>query len=175
MCHLGSNFILFTAMTFVFMLVVLVFPIVFLLGMTPTINQIIASLSFAFGNIVSVGLLFGPKALIVLSGEDLQFDGKKPKGVGSQIAPGAQAYEATAASTSESSDPIFANTKEAFKGKNLDERSQICRAQIEQWRALLLQIEARESSNTKGSSTNKVSHIAASEALPDLEKDEIPL
>ena len=145
-------------MTFVFMLVVLVFPIVFLLGLAPVVNQIIASLSFALGNIVAIGLLFGEKALVVLNGHDIDLiNGAVPVRRSARIADTKYNTE----NTQSPSEPIFANVKEAFKAiKDLDERSNLCREQLKQWEALLMQIETRDSSNSgPSSSTNNARSI----------------
>jgi len=152
------------AMTFVFMLVILVFPIIFLLGLEPVVNQIIASLSFAIGNIVAIGLLFGPKALIVVNGDDIDLNGKKvQKGRSGKIAATTVDIDPEAHET----EPKFANVKEAFKAiKNLDQRARMCREQMTQWEKLLMQLEMRDSSNTNHSSSNVHTHSKHSKGEP---------
>jgi hypothetical protein len=158
-----------SAMTFMFMLMILLFPIIFLLDLIPYVNQIIASLSFAIGNMVAASLLFVPKALLLFAGEDVDLTGQVKN---HKINKSAKDNRNKVAVTSdnaaeEDSEPIFANVKEAFSNKSLDQRSQICRTQIEKWRAMLLQIESRESSHSKDSSVASRSVVSNTDDVND--------
>eukprot|EP01035_Chromulina_nebulosa_P019616 gene19616-25525_t len=67
------------AITFILMLSVLVFPIVFLLGLEPVIYQIIATVSFGVAAIVTVNAIFLPKAISILSSKENHINLKHKK------------------------------------------------------------------------------------------------
>ena len=144
-----------SAMTIIVMICVMVFPIIFLLNLDPAVNQLIASLAFAVADVASISILFGPKVLTLVAGADLdgldikkkspkvaiddggEDDGKLEKKSG-RMGPGEVAK-------GQKGDLRYADG-DIHKIKNLDERANICRQQVDKWRAMLVQIEERISS-----------------------------
>jgi len=155
-------------MTFVFMVAVLVFPIVFLLGLVPVVNQIIASLAFAIANIVAIGLLFGSKALIVMNGDDLDFNaGNKAPGDARMSFARQNSRIADVDYTNPNQTKLeFASISEAFKKvKNYDQRAQMCREQMREWERLLMQVEMKDSSASGTTSKNGVSRSGVKSSM----------
>lgn len=124
------------------MLALLVFPIVFLLGLISYINQIIASLAFGLGTIVPLSLLFAPKAMILQGGGDVDKNLKVNKSAGSKV-------HDVEPDNNDTGELVLA--KDLVRHGTLDERALLCRRQIEQWKALLMKTEERSST---GSHTN---------------------
>ena len=147
------------AMTFLTMLAILVFPIIFLLGMNPEINIVVASLAFSVGDIFAMTILFGPKAMILLKGGDIGKDMKivYASASGRVIPTETDTHVATYSGGNTRSEALIANAEIAFKGKSKDVISVLCREQIERWRALLLQNDQSTSSSHRDTSRNNQS------------------
>ena len=77
-CFLISFWLLYyLAMTLICVVSALVFPLVFLIEMEPAPRQLIASVSIAAICMVSLGIMFWPKILGVVEGEDLNWSAMK--------------------------------------------------------------------------------------------------
>jgi hypothetical protein len=148
-----------------------VFPIIFLLNLDPAVNQLIASLSFAFADIAAMAILFVPKVFTLLDGADL--DGldikkKSPKIAIDDVQDNARVEKKRSFKGNPgqvaSGDLLFAESI-LHKVKDLDERAFICRQQIDQWRAKLVQVEERISSTGSTGSGLRASDAARQTSL----------
>jgi hypothetical protein len=63
-------------MTIIVMLSSLVFPIVLLIGLVPTLQQIITSTAIGIANIAAISIMFVPKLLTLREGGDVDGDMK---------------------------------------------------------------------------------------------------
>ena len=163
-----------TGMVILLLISALVFPIVFLLNLTPSMQILIVAVAFAFAILGIGGLIFVPKLIILVPGHDIEgLSGgvktkeKKPNGSGKVTKGGATAFGAAVAvstpagcdagSTVGTGELLFASSD--LKRKSFAEKVQICRAQVEQWTALLVRTEQGFSESRSGASRSAASSV----------------
>jgi hypothetical protein len=146
------------AITSIFMISLLVFPVVFLLNLPPATQQLIASVSFAFAGYLTTGIIFGPKMLsLVYYGEDLGSNMEVQHKANNKIAP-----EGAAAGFNQITG-TFVRSTVAMKKMSHDQRVVLCRQQVAEWEALLMhQIEMNTTdSNGKALQSNPGSRVSS--------------
>jgi hypothetical protein len=121
-----------TAMSSIVLVSVLIMPIVYFLGLPPYTTELIASLGFGFGAIVTLLLLFVPKVAAVYGGGSTaaaRMSAKiHPDSSKKRYGNGAVGQVATADEELE----------KCLKGKSKEERLVICQDQLRRWQVLLL-------------------------------------
>ena len=139
-------------MTVIVMICALVFPIVFLIQLTPAIQQLIASASFAIAGLISLMIFFAPKLLLVV------FDGSKnSNGSGNAVSDMTKPKSsAIAPQGGGSSEPLVAAAS-AMKNLSPDEQVAYCKNQITLWQALLIKVGDNTSGSNSQSSSQKAS------------------
>jgi hypothetical protein len=120
-----------TAMSSIVLVSVLIMPIVYFLGLPPYTTELIASLGFGFGAIVTLLLLFIPKLAAVYGS-----NGATPSHLSSKIHPDSSKKRYggdgdQAATTDE-------ELEKCLKGKSKEDRLVICQDQLRRWQVLLL-------------------------------------
>jgi hypothetical protein len=120
-----------TAMSSTVLVSVLIMPIVYFLGLPPYTTELIASLGFGFGAIVTLLLLFVPKVAAVYGG-----NGATPSHLSSKIHPDSskKRYGGGEAGQVVTSDEEL---EKCLKGKSKEERLVICQDQLRRWQVLL--------------------------------------
>jgi hypothetical protein len=122
-----------TAMSAIVLVSVLIMPIVYFLNLPPYTTELVASLGFGFGAIVTLLLLFVPKVALVYN------VGSSAPRLSAKINPGSNpdsskkrygGHDQVAASDEE--------LERCLKGKSKEERLVICQDQLRRWQALLL-------------------------------------
>lgn len=129
----------------------LAFPVVFLISLTPPMQQIIASISFALGSLATSFVFFGPKIDKLRHGQDIRDIGTSVK------------KEASDSKMENGKMPSVYNeailmSQVALNPLSHEDKSHLCNDQIGKWRALLMQVSDRASnsasSTSHGSSAN---------------------
>mmetsp|Transcript_14546 Transcript_14546/g.13148 ORF Transcript_14546/g.13148 Transcript_14546/m.13148 type:complete len:162 (-) Transcript_14546:263-748(-) len=131
------------------MLSVLVFPIVFLLGLEPNVYQIIASLSFGVAAVVTVNTIFLPKAISILSNKTAVKINLKHAKKHKIVVPVATDVDLGGNGMSQSTSGVFNNTsvtqdnlfdisKAILAKMQPEERIRFCYENISKWQAMLL-------------------------------------
>jgi hypothetical protein len=121
------------AITFILMISVLVFPVVFLLNLDPVVQQVIASVNFAFAGYGTIIILFGPKIFaLVFSKSDEDASKPEVKQQKSKISPEVDATKATATC------PLTKAAANLDKVVNPLERVAYIKKQMEEWGVLLM-------------------------------------
>jgi hypothetical protein len=137
------------------MISVLAFPVVFLLNLEPVMQQIIASLSFAFAGYATIIILFGPKMLTLVYhksdlGGNLMDTAKK-----GQIIP-----EGDAAATTLSSG-AFVSSAAALGKVRKDDRLAFIKKQMEEWGALMMkEIDGNATNSQSKGSRGMSNHVS---------------
>ena len=111
----------------------IVFPIVFLLNLDPTVQELISGIGFALASLSTLIVVFGPKSWLLLQGAELDsklgivMPGGKKNGLG--------AYDAKVGDKSMGDKPAIINETADlnFSKRNLEENSKLCREQILKW------------------------------------------
>jgi hypothetical protein len=123
-----------TAMLSIVLVSVLIMPIIYFLGLPPDTTELIASLGFGFGAIVTLLLLFVPKVVVVYN------IGVSFSRLSGKINPIGNADSSK--KTNESSQVTITATEDelekCLKGKTKEERLVICQDRLRRWQALLL-------------------------------------
>ena len=167
-------------MIFIALLSLLVFPIIFLLNLTPNINQIITGLSFTIASIVTILSMFLPKIIQLMHGHDIDsnlgvskakvvpklanlnnLNNKNHKNNHSNRHPmitnTMTAGQLSNGMTSSRSNALSTDGQELLHNRNItiDEKVKICFEQINLWQSILLQLN--DNSNQSGSSPSRYS------------------
>jgi hypothetical protein len=154
-----------TAMSSIVLVSVLIMPIVYFLGLPPYTTELIASLGFAFGAIVTLLLLFVPKVAAVYGvgatvpriSAKVNPDSSKKKYGGGDVDHAAVADE---------------EAEKCLKGKSKEERLVVCQDQLRRWQVLLLDQQRAlmhsTSSNVRDGCSSEVSagHRMESSSAP---------
>jgi hypothetical protein len=157
----------------------LVFPIVFLLPLTPASKTIITGVGFFLASMFTTAILILPKAYMLFQGADLDHKmnivyPKNVRGVrgGTKIADKEENSDSIADST-----PQYAvNAKiDPASRKNRPENIVICKAEIEKWNKLLLQLQSYElnqvNTNSNSSYSKNSSAAVSSNTNPDADEE----
>jgi hypothetical protein len=143
------------AITAILMISVLAFPVVFLLNLEPVMQQIIASLSFAFAGYATIIILFGLKMLTLVYhksdlGGNLMDTAKK-----GQIVPsGVEATQSVGA---------FVSSAAALGKVKKDERVAYIKKQMEEWGALTMKEIEDHCTNSQSKGPRSLpSHVSKS-------------
>lgn len=146
----------------------LVFPVVFLLPMSPISQSVTVAFAFFVCVVSTTLLMVAPKAWILLHGGDLDKNMKviNASPIGNKYMPGLPTMDMTGDAkvgptiTADEPDTIvFAAV--AMKGKSMDKKAAMCIEQIELWRAQLLKIgEDSRSRSGSGSGPRSASSAA---------------
>ena len=142
-------------MTFILILVVLVFPFIFFLGASPTTQQLLASISFAVAAIFSMIVLFLPKVVAIISLEYVHVKINNPTNlinISNIKIPYFRPFKMTSTqqfatkigikSSKIDSESQIMNHENNFISNMLNvERFQLCNKQILQWRGFLLSLQ----------------------------------
>lgn len=152
---------------------IIVFPIVYLLNLDPSVQQLISSIGFAVGTLSAISVIFGPKSWLLLQGAELDSKlgivmpgGKKKSGFGDKVS---------------ATDPVEVplldtNVNMVFTKRNAEENSKMCREQIIKWQRMLLHVENNvlisTTTNHQTSETNRPpssSHLGGAALYPEVE------
>ena len=114
-------------------------PIIYLLDLNPVSEEIIAGFVFCAGMFATLAVLFGPKALSLYLGEEV--DSKM--GINMKAAAAKVSQEQP---TSEGA--LMDACARALKGLSLDDKFALCQRQLVYWRTMLMVVEERRSSDT---------------------------
>ncbi len=133
----------------------LVFPVVFLLDLPPAVQEIISSVGFFVAASASLNALFFPKAYMLYSGQDIDKNLEIKKVT--QPATG-QIVHPNLPTNFNANEAVMAGTA-ALKGMSSEQKIEVCRLQLDQWRALLIYYGDRAGSGTgTGTGTGSGSH-----------------
>ncbi len=133
----------------------LVFPVVFLLDLPPAVQEIISSVGFFVAASASVNALFFPKAYMLYSGQDIDKNLEIKKVT--QPSPN-QAVHPNLPTNFNANEAVMAGTA-ALKSLSTDQKLEVCRLQLDQWRALLIYYGDRAGSGSgSGTGTGSGSH-----------------
>jgi hypothetical protein len=138
-----------TAMSAIVLVSVLIMPIIYFLGLPPYTTELIASLGFGFGAIVTVLLLFVPKVALVY---------------GAAVVPARLSARINPDSSKKHANPLAATNEDlekCLKGKSKEERLVICQDQLRRWQVLLLDQQRalmNSTSSNVGDGRSSVSH-----------------
>lgn len=155
----------------------LVFPIVFLLPLTPASKTIITGVGFFLASMFTTAILILPKAYMLFQGADLdhKMNIVYPKNVrgGTKIAD----KEENTGRVGDSGPQYATNVKiDPASRKNRAENIVICKAEIEKWNNLLLQLQSYElnqvNTNSNSSYSKNSSAAVSSNTNPDADADE---
>ena len=169
-----SKFIAYS-MTILTLICALVFPIVFLINLSPAIQRLIASLAFAFGALFSIGILFGPKLLLLLTEGDIEGMDRKRKVV--PVADDSdKAGEGHGSGGGGGAKMLGAPLDMTLLKGTLDQRALLCREQMKQWQALLMQLGEKESSGdlSLGPSSAYIGAMSTADDTAERYFDELP-
>ena len=165
-------------MVILLLICALVFPIIFLLNLSPSIQIMIVAVAFAFCTLGIGGIIFVPKLIILVPGHDIEGLGGGVKENGKKRAKNGNAASTTVAVASgvggtgtasatgstkashgigreTSGDLLLASVD--LKGRSFAEKVQLCRSQVAQWAALLARIEQGFTSDSGSGSSRGVS------------------
>jgi len=163
---------------------VLVFPIVFLVPLQPSVSDLISGMAFAIAVLGSMCSLFVPKALLLWQGADLdaQFRIVMPTKAGNDSF---DKYDATFnLHHSLHAEDQFPDAEAIRSVQNSkiprDQKKDICREQIEKWQILLMKLENKNilddssgglmsSSHPTRSSAHNLSSVALKSSVVGLE------
>jgi ABC-type branched-subunit amino acid transport system substrate-binding protein len=134
-----------TAMSAIVMVSILIMPLVYVLGLPPFTCELIASLGFGFGAIVTLILLFSPKLVLVYNSRL----GLKSNKVAAELL--AAANSGKAAGNVGPKHRSVTEADEMLKHKTKDERMTICQEQLIGWQARLLDEQRRAMHNSTSS------------------------
>jgi len=166
------------AITFILMLAVLVFPIVFLLGLEPVVYQIIASVSFGVAAIVTVNAIFLPKAISILSSQENHINLKHKKKHKVVVPVNDANNEGHVSITQTSSIPlningvfttnnnvvvnqenIFEVTKAIVSKMKPDDKTRFCYENISNFQAMLLNVHSNMSQGSSHASNSMIDNV----------------
>ena len=129
--------------------IIIVFPIIFLLNLSPIINQVLTAISFFVSIIVTIFVIFVPKIIHLLSGKDIDANlayktvkPKKPENNKIHHADTNENLVSASNSVAAAIDPIEMEVKAAkiLHGLSNFERLRVCGNQIDMWNNMLLKI-----------------------------------
>jgi hypothetical protein len=121
-----------TAMSAILLVSVLIMPIIYFLGLPPDTTELIASLGFGFGAIVTLLLLFVPKVALVYG------TGISIPRLSAKISPGSTKEKKGAQEGTHLTATIDDELERCLKGKSKEEKLIICQDRLRRWQALLL-------------------------------------
>jgi hypothetical protein len=122
-----------TAMSSIVLVSVLIMPIVYFLGLPPYTTELIASLGFGFGAIVTLLLLFVPKLAAVYGG-----GGAAASRISAKVHPDSSKKRYGGGGDGDHSATTDEELEKCLKGKSKEERLVICQDQLRRWQVLLL-------------------------------------
>jgi hypothetical protein len=152
----------------------LIAPIVFFLGLQPSVAIFLVGMGFGIAIISSMAVLFGPRTMLLLNGMDLDKNLNLIKvndGKGAAVI----ATEKKAAEAFGPSDdlpkldiPLEKLLKQGNKASNME----LCRQQIVKWQSLLLRIEnsalnTNSSANSNSQSRASISRVSMNHGSVD--------
>lgn len=140
-----------SAMTVILMMCCLVFPIVFLISLSHPIQQLIASLSFAVGALMTMAIFLGPKLLRLYIGDQ---ENKSARNHGPSNSTGADAKIVPKSEPQKNVEAGVIYAADMLKSMSSDEKVRLCMEQINIWRASLLAIEEKNTGSGSGSNNN---------------------
>jgi hypothetical protein len=121
-----------TAMSAILLVSVLIMPIIYFLGLPPDTTELIASLGFGFGAIVTLLLLFVPKVALVYG------IGITIPRLSAKISPGSTKEKKGAQEVDHLTATIDDELERCLKGRSKEEKLIICQDRLRRWQALLL-------------------------------------
>lgn len=142
-------------------LVAFVFPLVFILNMSPTTNQLVVCIAFAYSGISSILIICGSKTYYILSGMDLDKDLKLTKSYPNRLGRAGIApmtdhklmeVDSKAKFRVNNEDNIRVQAKKALHGLSVEEKLLRCHDEINIWQEMVLNINTSSNSNQKSSS-----------------------
>jgi hypothetical protein len=138
-----------TAMSAIVLVSVLIMPIVYCLGLPPYTTELVASLGFGFGAIVTLLLLFVPKVAMVYG------IGIIPARLSVKINPESSKKKMETSPVTGTNEDL----EQFLKGKSKEERLVVCQDQLRRWQVLLLdQQRALMNSTSSNVGDGSVSH-----------------
>ena len=139
----------------------LITPIVFFLGLDPTVSSLLVGMSYSIAIICTLTALFGFKVYLLLEGADLDAKFNLIRPSQQKSSSGGQESGRVAAMTGDEAFVEMHDTAKKFlKKKTRDEKVEMCRKQIAMWTELLLGIESRDL-NSGQQSDSKMSNTGS--------------
>ena len=134
---------------------VLVLPIVYVLGLDPSTSDLIASLAFGFGSILTLVLLFLPKWFTIRESSRKKSQ-KNVYPAGTEEEQGKQEKGATDTHTVGPEGMQF-----LFKGKTQNQRLEVCYEQMHLWQGELIKLQESVLRSKSGASDSEQSQASA--------------
>ena len=162
-------------MIFIVFLSALIFPILFLLNLPPSTQQVIAASGFGIAAFITATVLFVPKIHMLISGHDIASDLKlrakdSRKGQKSmRVSPSNETpltVRSPGAVTPASvyrgdADSVYLNCDYAMKGLSEEAKAKLCVDQINKWQAALLRLGEDSSQLSISSKLSDVNNLAS--------------
>lgn len=169
------------ALTFLVMIGCLVFPIVFVLPLSPPVQQLIASASIALGAIIALTIYFLPKFVRLYGGNDINHRNKASSNSGNDAVVKKDAFpkgDAPVAPTNVGSgaDPnAIVLASSALHKLSADEKVQLCQDQIGKWRGMMVQVCEKTSGQSGSNSASRTSNVPSSTAVGPRDRDDVQI